>query len=146
MRHPGATAVALAITLSGLAGAGLALAQERAAESLSKVVFQVTDSDPGKWNLTLNNVHNLQQELGADKVVVEIVVYGPGIAMLKQDSAVGERVAQALRDRVNVVACQNTMQAMHLAEPDMLPGIGYVPAGVVEVMRKQQHGYAYIRP
>jgi intracellular sulfur oxidation DsrE/DsrF family protein len=55
-------------------------------------------------------------------------------------------VTQALRDGVSVVACQNTMRAMELTEKDMLPGIGYVPAGVVELMRKQQHGYAYIRP
>jgi uncharacterized protein len=38
------------------------------------------------------------------------------------------------------------MKAMDLTEKDMLPGIGYVPAGIVELMREQQHGYAYIRP
>ena len=29
---------------------------------------------------------------------------------------------------------------------DMLKGIGYVPAGVIELMQRQQQGYAYIRP
>lgn len=29
---------------------------------------------------------------------------------------------------------------------DMLPNIGYVKAGVVELMEKQQQGWAYIRP
>jgi intracellular sulfur oxidation DsrE/DsrF family protein len=29
---------------------------------------------------------------------------------------------------------------------DMLPNIGYVSAGVVELMKKQKQGYAYIRP
>ena len=29
---------------------------------------------------------------------------------------------------------------------DMLPNIGYVKAGVVELMVKQQQGYSYIRP
>jgi intracellular sulfur oxidation DsrE/DsrF family protein len=126
-----------------LAIGGFAVAQQ---QTVNKVVFQVSDGDPGKWNLTLNNAHNLQQELGADKVVVEIVAYGPGVGMLKRDSAAGERVAQALRDGISVVACQNTMKAMQLTEAEMLPGIGYVPAGVVELMHKQQHGYAYIRP
>ena len=28
----------------------------------------------------------------------------------------------------------------------VLPGIGYVDAGVVEIMKKQQQGWAYIRP
>ena len=38
------------------------------------------------------------------------------------------------------------MKAQKLAYDDMLPAIGYVPAGVVELMQKQQEGYAYIRP
>jgi intracellular sulfur oxidation DsrE/DsrF family protein len=28
----------------------------------------------------------------------------------------------------------------------MLPTIGYVPAGVDEIMQKQQQGWAYLRP
>ena len=31
-----------------------------------KVVFQVSDADPKKWNLTLNNVKNVQDALGRD--------------------------------------------------------------------------------
>ena len=38
------------------------------------------------------------------------------------------------------------MKAQKLSTPDMLPNIGYVSAGVVELMKKQQQGYAYIRP
>ena len=38
------------------------------------------------------------------------------------------------------------MKAQKLAYADMLPNIGYAPSGVVELMRKQQQGYAYIRP
>ena len=37
------------------------------------------------------------------------------------------------------------MNGMRLTPADMLPEIGYVPSGVVEVMRKQQQGWAYIR-
>ena len=41
---------------------------------------------------------------------------------------------------------RDTMKGMKLTYANMLPSIGYVPAGVVEVMRKQQQGYSYIRP
>jgi hypothetical protein len=54
----------------------------------AKVVFQVSDNDAAKWNLTLNNVRNVQTDLGADKVSIEVVAYGPGINMLKMDSPV----------------------------------------------------------
>jgi len=59
---------------------------------------------------------------------------------------VANRVAEALAAGVHVVACENTMRAQKLTQADMLPRIGYVPAGVVELMKRQQQGWAYLRP
>ena len=112
----------------------------------SRVVIQVSDADPGKWNLALNNAKNLQTDLGAKNVDIEIVAYGPGIGMLKSDSVVGNRIGEALGAGVKIVACENTMRGQKLEKPDMLNGIGYVGAGVVEIMRRQQEHWAYLRP
>ncbi len=111
-----------------------------------KVVFQVSEADPKVWNLALNNMKNVQDALGKDKVDVELVVYGPGIGMLKAESTAGNRVNDAVADGVKVVACENTMHALKLTKDDMLASIGYVPGGVIELMKKQKEGYAYIRP
>jgi intracellular sulfur oxidation DsrE/DsrF family protein len=132
--------------VAGLAMLAPAAAQAQTGAVKNRVVFQVSDGDPQKWNLTLNNAKNVQDDLGSDAVALEIVVYGPGIGMLKGDSPVGKRVADALKSGVKVVACENTMKGQHLVYADMLPDIGYVPAGVVELMQKQHEGYAYIRP
>ena len=117
-----------------------------AANGKERMVMQVSDGDPARWNLALNNMRNVQSSLGAQNVDLEIVAYGPGIGMLKMDSTVGSRIAEATKSGIRVVACENTMHAQKLTKADMLPGIGYVPAGVVELMRKQHEGYAYIRP
>jgi uncharacterized protein len=119
-----------------------ALAQSPA----NKVVIQVSDNDPAKWNLVLNNARNLQADLGEKNVEIEIVAYGPGIGMVKADSVVGSRVAEAVSAGIKVVACDNTMRGQKLTKPDMLASVGYVPAGVVELMQKQQQGWAYLRP
>jgi intracellular sulfur oxidation DsrE/DsrF family protein len=66
--------------------------------------------------------------------------------MLKADSIVGNRVDEAVAAGVKVVACENTMRAQKLMPTDMLGKISYVPAGVVEIMQRQQQGWAYIRP
>jgi uncharacterized protein len=47
---------------------------------------------------------------------------------------------------VKIVACQNTMRNQKLTPADMSPVVGYVPAGVTELMFKQAEGWAYIRP
>ena len=115
------------------------------ASSKTRAVFQVSDADPQKWSLTLGNVGNAQEALGKDASDIEIVAFGPGVDMLKKDSPVAARVAEAIRNGVRVVACQNTMRARKLVASDMLPDIGYVPSGVVEIMQRQREGYAYLR-
>jgi intracellular sulfur oxidation DsrE/DsrF family protein len=132
---------ALTASLLALAPASFAWAA-----SVNRVVMQVSDADPGKWNLALNNARNLQADLGAANVEIEIVAYGPGIGMLKADSIVANRIADALSSGVKVVACENTMRGQKLVNDDMLGGIGYVGAGVVEIMQRQQQGWAYLRP
>lgn len=134
-----ALAALISLAPSGALAQGMQSAKNR-------VVMQVSDNDPGKWNLALNNAKNLQADLGAANVEIEIVAYGPGIAMLKAESIVGNRIGEALGHGVKVSACENTMHGQKLVKADMLDGIGYVPAGVVEIMQKQQQGWAYLRP
>ena len=135
--------VALAVFVSAVC---IADAGAQAAAPKNRVVMQVSDGEPAKWNLALNNARNLQTDLGAANVEIEIVAYGPGIGMLKRDSPVASRVDEALISGVKVVACENTMRAQKLVEADMLPAIGYVGAGVVEIMQRQQQGWSYLRP
>lgn len=124
----------------------LALPATGLAADKGRLVVQVSDSNPATWNLALNNVKNVQKDLGKDNVDVEIVAYGPGIGMLKADSEVASRVGEAVDSGVKVVACENTMRGQKLSKDDMNAKIGYVPAGVVEIMQLQQKGYAYLRP
>ena len=139
----------------GLFGAGfvaaalapsIVSAQTKSGAGKNKLVFQMSDADPARWDLALNNMRNVQVDLGDDEVDLELVAYGPGIGMLKGDSPVAKGVAEALKTGAKVVACENTMKGQKLGYADMLPNIGYAPSGVVELMRKQQQGYAYIRP
>jgi intracellular sulfur oxidation DsrE/DsrF family protein len=113
--------------------------------SKDQVVFQVSSDDAKTWNLALNNAKNVQSAKGT-AAEVEIVVYGPGIGMLKADAVVANRVSEAVKSGVKVVACQNTMRGQKLTPADMNADIGYVPAGVIELMAKQQAGWSYIRP
>jgi len=145
-----ALTLCLGLAVPVLAHAAADAVQQKAAAGKmgqkEKLVVQVSDNDPKKWNLALNNMKNVRDALGKDKVDIELVVYGPGIDMLKLESSAGNRVGDALANGIRVVACENTMDAQKLTKADMLNGISYVPAGVIELMQKQQQGYAYIRP
>ena len=136
-----------ALAVAGFFSATLLHAQaQQATPQRARVVIQVSDADQDKWNLALNNAKNIQTDLGAANVDIEIVAYGPGVGMLKLDSPVGGRIDEATAAGVKVIACENTMRGQKLTRTDMLNGIGYVPAGVVELVSRQQQGWAYIRP
>ena len=111
-----------------------------------RLIIQVSDADPAKWQLALNNARNVQDDLGKDNVQIEIVAYGPGLAMLKGDSKVADGLAGAMDRSVDLIACENTMLNTKTPKSDMYEGISYVRAGVTHIMKRQREGWAYIRP
>ncbi|NWG31853.1 MAG: DsrE family protein [Rhodocyclaceae bacterium] len=110
------------------------------------VAVQVSDDNLATWNQALNVVKNVQAEYGKDKVEVELVVFGNGVGLLKFDSQLANRIDETLASGAKVLMCQNTMKARKLSEDDMHAGIGYVKAGVVELIEKQRQGWAVIKP
>ncbi|MFZ1909827.1 MAG: DsrE family protein [Burkholderiales bacterium] len=143
MKHALA-AITLAAGLAGLAAAPAALAAGE--KAMTHAVIQVSDDDPAKWNLALNNAENMQQALGKDKVTIEIVAYGPGLNMLKADSKVAPRLNAALDSSVELAACATTMKKMKVTKADLVGGATVVPGGVIEIMKRQSEGWSYIRP
>ena len=111
-----------------------------------KVVLQMSDAEPAKWNLALNNARNVQEDLGKGNVDVEIAAYGPGLGMLRSESKVADRLAQAIDNNIGLMACENTMRNTKVTKADMYSGIRYIDAGVVHLIKRQCEGWAYIRP
>ena len=101
------------------------------------VVFALTSPEEADWQLTLNNVRNLESGLAPEAVEVEIVAYGPGTAFLKKDGPDAAEIQKLEGVHVHVVACGNAMK-QHLEAADLVAGVDVVPAGVVEVVRKQE--------
>jgi len=150
--HFAAVALCIAIAIPATAQAAeeakpaAAAAKTGKATTKYQVIFHVSIDDPRIWNQALNNMAQVQKVLGKDNVEVELAVNGYGIGMLKMESEVGDRVNQAVEHGIKVVACEQTMRGFKLTKDDMLKSIGYVPGGVIEVMKKQKAGWAYLKP
>ena len=136
-------AFAICVAIAALGMGGLASAQSN---PQTRVVLHVTESSPQKWNMVLNNVANLQQDLGKGNVTIEVVTHGPGIDMFKAESAVGARLAQALDNNVILAACENTMRNAKVTKADMYGGVSFVPSGVTHIIRRESEGWYYLRP
>ena len=109
------------------------------------VVFGVTSNDEKDWELTLGNIRNLISGLKPDPVEVEVVAYAGGLSMVKVGSTAAVGIAALEEKGVRFVACQNAMRFQHVEAKDLLPGVGQVPAGIIEVVTRQEQGWAYIK-
>lgn len=116
------------------------------AKGKERVVIQVSDDSPKTWNQAFNVVENLQQAYGKQNADIKLVAFGLGIGILKLESVAGSRVEDALKNGAQILACENTMRRQKLTRDDMLPNLGYVPAGVVEIIALQKQGWSVIRP
>jgi len=134
---------ALAALLMVLPGMQAAQAADTAKKH--RVIFHVTDNVEWKWNQALNNAGNLQKAAGKDNIQIEIVVNGPGLNMMKFDSAVGNRMESAIKSGIDLLACGSTMKAMKVKKEDLYPGVKVVPGGVVQIMERQEQGWTYIK-
>lgn len=112
----------------------------------NRVVLQISDGDAASWNQTINVARNIQSAYGKDNVAVELVVFGNGIGIATFDSPLAERLNETMAAGIEVAVCENTMKARKLKHEDMNAKAGFVPAGVVELIKKQQEGWAYIKP
>lgn len=117
-----------------------------AAGPANRLVLQVSDEGEKKWNAVLNNVRNIQAEVGKDKIEIEVVAYGAGLDMVTADSLVANRVEEAMAAGVRFVACGNTMARRKLGKDDLVAGVEVAQAGIVRLMQRQQQGWAYVRP
>jgi intracellular sulfur oxidation DsrE/DsrF family protein len=121
-----------------------------------RVVIQVDQNDAEVMNLALNNVKNVIEMYRAknEDAVVEIVAYGPGLHMLRDDtSPVKDRIKQltelSFPSTLKFSACNNTKQGMEKREGHpiaIIPQATLVPAGVVRIMELEEQGYSYIKP
>ena len=119
-----------------------------------KLAIQVNDDKPETMNLALNNAKNVVDyyKTKGEAVAVEIVTFGPGLHMLRDDtSPVKARIAALSLEEpaITFAACANTQGNMSKREEKpitLLPEARVVPSGVVRLMELQRQGYAYIRP
>ncbi len=146
---PRRTAFGLATAAIG-AAAALFVRPAQAQGKHHRVAFQVSSGDAGTMNLALNNISAMRSYYAEQRetVGIELVAYGPGLTMLRQDtSPVKERLAAL--SGVTFSACANTIRGVEKAEGQPVVIVAQarvVPAGVVRLTELQEAGWSYLRP
>jgi uncharacterized protein len=150
---------AVCVALLLLAPPAMAQSRELAATAAAskkahRLVLQVNSNEPATMTLALNNATNVEQyykERG-EKIEIEIVTFGPGLHMLRDDtSPVKDRIKAIVEKSpaISFKACGNTQENMGKAENKAIPLVAQatlVKSGVVRLMELQEQGWTYVRP
>jgi uncharacterized protein len=131
-----------------------ATAPAAASKKAHRLVLQVNSNEPATMTLALNNATNVEQyykERG-EKIEIEIVTFGPGLHMLRDDTSPVKDRIKAIAEKSSAIsfkACGNTQENMGKAENKAIPLVAQaalVKSGVVRLMELQEQGWAYVRP
>ncbi|MFO7791919.1 MAG: DsrE family protein [Candidatus Saliniplasma sp.] len=107
-----------------------------------KVVFHLNEEE--KTNEVLANIRNLKRDM--DAVEVELLVNGLAVRDFVQGSNYESKIEEMVESGVFIKVCSNSLKGLRIEEEELLADIYAVPAGVSELVRKQEEGWSYIKP
>lgn len=115
----------------------------------TKYVLHISDMDPSKQELILNNASNLLEAYPPGQVEVEIVAYGPGLRLMFAENVNAQRIDSLSQSGVRFAACGNTLKGMTKLlgeEPRLNQAATVVPGGIVRIGELVKQGYIYVKP
>ncbi len=111
-----------------------------------KIVFQFTNAnDTLQQKAFVKQLENITAHWPNAKY--EVVVYNQGVELVMKNNTKYQARLQTLKAKgVNFVVCENTLKNRKISKdafPEIL--VGFVPAGIAEIVEKQEEGWSYIR-
>lgn len=115
-----------------------------------KVLFHIDELN--KWDMTVTNVKNMINfsRESEEKVEIEVVANGEAVFRFKKNedanSSYSVEFESLFTDDVKIVACNNALSKFYISKDEIFEFIEVVPAGIVEIVKKQEDGFTYIKP
>jgi uncharacterized protein len=109
-----------------------------------KVVFHLTTNDTLAQKSLAKQLANFL--VAAPNAKIEVVCHNNGISFLQ--TAVtkhADKIRELKAKGIDFVACENTMRERKIKREELVAECRTVPSGVVEVVMKQNVGWAYIK-
>ncbi len=114
----------------------------------TKVVFHVNRDDEETLLMALNNIENLLKDVSADEAAVYLVANGVAVSLFRRERAgqYASRIESLSGAAVHFFVCNNSLTNLGIKREDLLESCQVVPAGIVEIIRLQGEGCAYVKP
>ncbi len=113
-----------------------------------KVVFHLDWDKEDPLIMALNNMENLLKEVAAEDAAIFLVANGVAVKLFQVEraGAYGLRIEKLYETGVRFLLCNNSVQKLEIKPDELIPECEIVPAGIMELIRLQAEGCAYIKP
>ncbi|MBX2901068.1 MAG: DsrE family protein [Cyclobacteriaceae bacterium] len=109
-----------------------------------KIVMQFNNGDSLSQASVLGQVGNIRAAW--PNAQIEVVCHGPGLDLLiAQKSKVPTQLTEWSSKGVIFAACNNTMKRRNISTKDLLQAATVVPSAMIELTRKQENKWAYVK-
>ncbi len=114
----------------------------------TKVVFHVNRDDEETLLMALNNMENLLKNVPADEADVYLVANGVAVRLFRRERAgqYASRIESLSGAAVHFFVCNNSLNSLGIKDEELLESCQVVPTGIVEIIRLQAEGCAYVKP
>ena len=109
-----------------------------------KIVFQLSTDDTLAHKALMKQLTNITSV--APDTKIEVVCHGPGLVMLMNEkTTVLPKMEELVKKDIIFVACEFSMKERKVSKDQIIPLAGYVTAGIIEIVSKQEQGWSYIK-
>ena len=109
-----------------------------------KIIFQLTSGDTTAHKQLMKQFNNILSVSPTTKI--EVVCHGAGLDMLVSGKTIVEDKIKTLAEKGVVFnACEFSIKERKVDRSKIISVSGFVPAGIVEIVSKQEQGWSYIK-
>ncbi len=114
----------------------------------SKVVFHVDWEQEERLIMALNNMKNLFKAVASEDVSACLLANGAAAKLFQQERAFqyASDIISLSQKGARFLVCSNSLNNFGISQDDLVAPCEIIEAGIVELIRLQQDGYAYVKP
>lgn len=110
------------------------------------LLMHMDTEDSALLELTIGNITNYLAALSKEKHDVRLVANADAVKLFTKNCPKSQELRNLCAKGLIIDLCANALRKHNLNKADLLDCCSIVPAGVVEIVRLQNDGFAYVKP
>lgn len=103
-----------------------------------KVILHVSDQE--RFINAYNNIKNIKK--AEDNVIIHLLLNSNAAKL----SVSEDKISELIESDVTVSVCLNSLNSLKIERDSLIDKVNVVSVGVLELVYKQNEGFAYIKP